>query len=493
MRLSSIAFILGALVSSSACKKEAAKTENKIGEPPQVKKPVDTRPPPPLAADPGGASGKPIWATGFGGLGTDSPRSLAIAPTGEVFVAGYFDGETELGPGTKVKAAGDKTSDAYLVKLAADGKVAWARTFGDVRDDTANAVAVKGDTIVVAGNFLDALKIGEFGHKSSGSDDLFVAAFNQQGEPRWLWTAGGVDSDGANAIAATPDGGWVLGGSFTDVGTFGAATLKSKGGTDAMLIKLAASGDLEWIKQFGGKHNDSIRHLAVDTQGNVYVQGTFRDTAEWGGKPLAAGGAATDIVLAKYDLNGDHQWSARYGNAFEEGASGIAVDPAGNITMAGTFDRNISFGTGDDHVSLGESDVFVAHFSNAGKLDWVRTWGADRVDAASSIAADSAGNTITVGWFEGAVDFGKGALATKGNKDVFAAKLDSKGALVWAQSWGDKDHDQGRTVAIDEHGAAFVGGMYRFRLDLGPTPLESTRAEGDRIPKADTFIVKLER
>src|SRR5688500_4139584 len=302
-----------------ACNKSEKKDEKKEATPPppQVKKPVDTTPLPPLAADPGGATGKAVWASGFGGLGIDSPRDIAVAANGEVYVAGYFDGEMDLGAGGKHKAVmaeGEKKapSDAYLVKLGTDGKVQWGKAFGDKRDDTANSGAVKGDTVVVVGNFLDNLTIAEFKHKAAGSDDMFAAAFKTDGTPIWLFTAGSIDSDGANTIVATPDGGWLIGGSFSDIATFGKQSVKSKGGFDAMLLKLAASGDMEWVKAFGGKHNDSIRHLAVDGQGNIYVQGTFRDTSEWGGKPLTAGGAATDIVLAKYDLNGDHVWSERY-------------------------------------------------------------------------------------------------------------------------------------------------------------------------------------
>src|SRR5688572_14792241 len=298
--------------------------------PPQVKKPVETKPLPALVADPGGATGKAQWATGFGGLGIDSPRDVEVAANGSVYVVGYFDGEIDLGPGGKHKATvneGEKKapSDAYLVRLEADGKIHWAKTWGDKRDDAANAVAVRGENVVVVGSYLDSITIGEFTHKAGGSDDLFAAAFKADGTPIWLFTGGGIDSDGANAIVAAPDGGWLIGGSFSDSATFGKQSIKSKGGTDAMLIKLAASGDLEWVKQFGGKHNDSIRHLAVDNHSNIYVQGTFRDTSEWGGKPLTAGGATTDIVLAKYDINGDHVWSERYGNAFEEGAAGLAV------------------------------------------------------------------------------------------------------------------------------------------------------------------------
>jgi hypothetical protein len=494
---------LGLLI---ACKDDK-KTETKTVEPkkevtpppPQVKKPVDKTPLPPLAADPGGATGKPVWATGFGGLGIDSPRDLTVAANGEVYVVGYFDGEIDMGPGGKHKSVPNEAdkkavpSDAYLVKLGADGKIAWGTTWGDKRDDTANSVAVHGDTVVVVGSFLDNIAIGELKAKAGGSDDMYAAAFKADGTPAWLFTAGSIDSDGANAVVATADGGWLIGGSFSDLATFGKQNVKSLGGTDAMLIKLKAGGEVEWVKTFGGKHNDSIRHLALDTQGNIYVQGTFRDTSNWGGTDMTANGAATDIVLAKYDLNGDHVWSQRVGNNFEEGASGLAVDPAGNITMAGSFDKTISFGEGDDHTAAGESDIFVASYTNAGKLKWARTWGNDRVDAAGAIVADANGNTTTIGWFEGKVDFGKGAVQSAGNKDVFAVKLDEKGAVVWVQTFGDKDHDQGRAAAIDDKGNIYASGLYRFHIDLGASQLESSRAEGDRIPKPDTFVVKLER
>ena len=499
MRWFSIAIALPLI---AGCKKEEApKPTPKLGSTsPQVKRAVDKTPLPPLAADPGGATGKPIWATGFGGLGIDSPRAIAVAPGGDSYVVGYFDGEIDLGPAGKHPAAPNAKdpkksgSDAFVVKLGPDGKIAWGKTFGAGRDDVANGVAVRGERVVVVGQFLDEIALGEFRHPAAGSDDIFVAAFDRAGEPQWLWTAGGIDSDGANAIAAAPDGGWLVGGSFSDTAEFQQAHLKSKGGTDAVLIKLSGTGDVEWVKQFGGRYNDTISHVAVDPRGNIYLQGVFRDTADWGGKPLTAhGGSDNDIVLAKYDVNGDHLWSKNFGNAFNDVAGGLTVDPAGNITMAGSFDKSVSFGEGDEHTSLGEADGFVARFTTDGKLVWARTFGAEREDIAFGVGADTAGNTIATGWFQGTVDFGKGPLISKGNKDVFALKLDPKGSVVWAQSWGDHDHDQGRAVAIDDKGCAIVVGIYRFKLALTSPPLESVRAEGDRIPKPDAFIIKLDR
>ena len=95
---------------------------------PMVKKPLDTHPLPALAKDPGGATGKPIWSTGFGGLGVDAARDIAVAPSGDSYVVGVFDGEMIAGT-TKIKAAGDGTkSDAFLVHLG--GTVGDGAAFG---------------------------------------------------------------------------------------------------------------------------------------------------------------------------------------------------------------------------------------------------------------------------------------------------------------------------------------------------------------------------
>jgi hypothetical protein len=490
------------VLSLTACSKPAERSEPKPSEAPAAapKKPVDTTPLPPLAADPGGATGKPLWSAGFGGLGIDAPRDVTTDDKGDVYVVGYFDGEIDFGgaigkraPAGVVGATDKKgkpiplNSDAFLVKLGGDGKLAWAQTFGDAREDLANAVAVRGDRVVVVGSFLDKLTLGEFTKKSIGSDDAFVAAFNRAGAPEWVWNFGGIDSDG----------GWIVGGSFSDVGEFGTKPLKSRGKTDAMLLKLQATGDIEWVKQFGGRADDTILDVAVDAQGSIYVQGQFQDLADWGGQtPLkAAGGSDNDIVLAKYDSNGDHQWSQRFGNAFNDVAGGLTVDRSGHVTIVGAIDKTVSFGDGDSHTGI-EGDIYVARFDPTGKLVWAKTFGGEREDVGYGVASDTSGNTVVTGWFHGTVNFGKAGPLTstaKHNKDVFVMKLDPAGEVVWALRAGDKDHDQGRGIAVDGTGAALVAGIYRFRFDLAEPALESVRLQTDRIPKPDVFVTKLAR
>jgi hypothetical protein len=494
-----------------ACGKSKDSSDEPATAPKVIKKkPAPQAPLPPLAKDPGGATGKPTWAIGFGGFGSTAPRQIAIDADGASYVCGYFDGTVDFGAGPKLgKRTANGASDAFVAKLDPKGALVWVQTFGGAHGDSANGVAVRGDSVVVVGNFSDNIKIlgwdgkSDWDHASIGSDDAYVAAFDRDGNPKWLWTLGGLGSDGLNAIASTPDGGWVIGGSFNaivDIEQLG-IKLKSKGGTDAMLAKLAAGGDVEWIKQYGGRYDDSVQHLAVDPRGNVYVQGILHDTSDWGGKPLvAAGGSDADVVLAKYDLNGDHLWSQRFGNQFNDVPGGIAVDPSGHVTMTGSFEQKgpISFGAGDSHDSNGEADIFIARFTTDGKFEWARTFGAVREDVGFGIAADAAGNTVTTGWFQRTVDFGKGTVTSAGEKDAFALKLDATGAFVWLSTWGDKDVDKAYAVALDPSGGALVAGVFRFKLALGDLPpIESKRDEKDpalsRAPKPNAFVVRLDR
>jgi len=502
----SITFALIACAACSGNKKEEPKPETKGSaatpdRAPEPKKVVEQKPLPALAADPGGATGKPMWSTAFGGLGIDATKGIAVAPDGSSYIVGHFEGEIDFG-GTIGKKTSNGKTDAFVAKLGPDGKLVWAQTFGGPREDSATAVAVHGDKIVIVGNFADNIKLGTYEHKAINSDDLFAAELDPTGSVNWLWTLGGIDSDGANTVAATSDGGWVIGGSFADgLDVKENLHVKSKGAADALLVKLAPTGDVQWAKSFGGRYDDTILHVATDANGNIYVQGHFKDSSDWGGpKPLvAAGGSDNDVVLAKYDANGDFMWANRYGDKFNDVAGGIAVDPAGHITMVGSFDKTISFGPGDDHSSLGEADAYIARVSTDGKLEWAKTFGAEREDVAWGVAVDTSGNSVTTGWFQNNVDFGKGgAIKSKGNKDVFVLKLDPKGATVWAQTFGDHDHDQGRGVALDDKGNVLVAGIFRFKLALDGIPaLDSKRDEANptlaKAPPPDAFVVKLAR
>jgi hypothetical protein len=197
MRPSSIA-LAACLVTAplAGCKKdEAAVSEHKVAPPrPQIKRPVDTTPLPALAVDQrghgkpghGGATGKPLWAIGFGGLGIDSPRAAATAPGGDVYFVGYFDGEIDLGPAGKHRA----TENARIRRRPAATPRGRSAATARSRGKTFGPAATTSPTA--------SRRAATWWWSSASSTSLtsavptrdglmtFVAALDRAGEPQWL-------------------------------------------------------------------------------------------------------------------------------------------------------------------------------------------------------------------------------------------------------------------------------------------------------------------
>src|SRR5262249_14351485 len=97
-----------------------------------------------------------------------------------------------------------------------------------------------------------------------------------------------------------------------------------------------------WSERFGGGANDRALALAIDPQGNVLLAGESSGNINLGGGVLSGNGGE-DVLVAKYAPNGTHIWSRRFGNGNDQRATTIATDPMGNVIVAGIFQGTIAF------------------------------------------------------------------------------------------------------------------------------------------------------
>jgi hypothetical protein len=440
----------------------------------------------PLAANPGGHQGTPRWSRAIGGLATELARDVVVDAGGRVAVVGYFEGAVDFGGGVRIEA---KKIDAFVSTFAADGTPAWTIHFGGDGEDVAHAVAFDpAGNLVIAGLFTGTMSIGEIQLQATGSDDAFIAKLDAQGKPLWAWALGGPDSDAAHDVAVDTDGTIYVTGSFKGkLPIGGQTTLQSKGNEDVFLLELGPDGKVVWSRQFGNRYRDFGQRVAVDGAGNVIVLAEFTDDVSFGGETLVSHGNR-DLALAKLTSRGEHVWSRHFGSPFNEYGLGLAVDPAGNIGLTGSFDNEIDFG-GGKLVSAGESDVFVARLAPDGAHLWSKRFGANREDIGHGIAADRFGNLAVTGWFWGEIDFGGGPVRAEGmNKDGFLLKFSADGKHLWSRRFGAKDHDQGRGIAMTPDGDVAATGIFRFRVDLGGKPLEAVQAADDKAPPPDIFV-----
>ncbi len=114
---------------------------------------------------------------------------------------------------------------------------------------------------------------------------------------------------------------------------------------------------------------------------------------------------------------------------------------------------------------------------------------------AQGAAIDEMGNSYVIGDFNGTVDFDPGSatanLTSAGSGDVFVAKLDAGGNLVWARRMGGSGPDSGRAIAVDAAGNTYLTGYFRGTADFDPDPATSFSITSTS-NAFDVFVVRLD-
>ena len=134
------------------------------------------------------------------------------------------------------------------------------------------------------------------------------------------------------------------------------------------------------------------------------------------------------------------------------------------------------------------------HLGFAQNLEWANGFGGIAQDASYSLTADDQGNSYVTGSFVDTVDFDPGSgtteLISNGASDIFIAKFDPAGQLIWARSIGGDASDMGISIDIDASGNVLVGGLFQDTVDFDPGPgvQELTIHAGSNL---DIFILKL--
>lgn len=299
--------------------------------------------------------------------------------------------------------------------------------------------------------------------------------------------------DMVEAMVLDEKGNVYLGGSFNSAFiTFGADTFynttDSGGVNDVFLAKLSPEGAPIWASSWGGKASETIRDLAVDQAGNVYISGVFMsDTVHVGEYQLTKYDADPnlDLFVTKYSADGNMQWLISGGGEGNEGGTALHLGTDGHLVMAGNFQSNVlKIGEQSlvNHSTKGTSDIFIAVIdAQAGKVLSVEAYGGEFEEQVFDMALAPNGERYLTGYFDNIMKVGEHRAKAKGEEDMFLLKLDSAGRPQWLTGAGGGQVEYGSGVAyIPGSGIAVVGSMESEKVAFGDLLLKN--------PHTDTYF-----
>lgn len=345
------------------------------------------------------SSGEKEWTKCLGGDGIDEGYDILELATGGYVLVGNSNSQNG-----DVNGVHDVFQDAWIVRMDEDGEIDWATSIGGNNVEYFYGLAQSGSNFIAVGL---SCSNDEYISEGQGACDIFIVNVDFAGAMGSYYKYGSAWNDRANSIAATPDGGFII---ATEIGGDGGNVNETRGQTDIWLIKTDYSGELQWQKTLGGSAMDVPRRVKVLGDGSILlcaessstdgdlsennglydgwlVKLSATGTIQWqrslGGpsydgtfdaielsnqnivsvsevySPAVSGDltphGSTDIVLASHDINGNLLWEAWYGGSSAERPHSIAKIDDERWIIAGESNSN----DGDIADPKGNDDVFV--------------------------------------------------------------------------------------------------------------------------------------
>jgi len=366
------------------------------------------------------------------------------------------------------------------VSYVPEGNLIWAKSAGGAQgDDIGLAITtLSNNSTVVTGHFQ---YIATFGRGEPNQtvltspvscSDIFIARYNPGGTLAWAKSAGGEGWDKGFGITTLSNDSTVVTGAFSSTATFGRGepnqtVLTSTGYEDIFIARYNPNGTLAWAKSVGGSDLASDEGLGITAlpDNSTVVTGFYYYSYDnW------------DIFIAKYDQDGTSLWFKRAGGSSYDWGNGITTLSDNSTVVTGYFDDSATFGPDEPNqtilISAGGNDVFIARYNPDGTLAWAKRAGGTGWDEGCGTTTLSANSTVATGKFADSATFGLGepnqtVLSSAGGHDIFVARYNPDGTLVWAKQaggiYGYYNKDVGEEITtLSDNSTVITGNFTNF-------------------------------
>lgn len=240
----------------------------------------------------------------------------------------------------------------------------------------------------------------------------------------------------------------------------------------------AATPTFEWVAAGGGAKNDKTRAVTFDREGNVFLAGETTDDGTFGDlKRIGLGGS--DFFVAKVSKEGRFLWVRSLGGSLVDRGYGVATDATGNAYVTGHYQSTDAQANGQTLPNAGDYDIFVAKYDPAGTLLWIKTAGGKGYDYGHGIVVDSKGDIVVTGAVAGEAKFGDITVnAGSTTRPIFCAKYDAAGTLKWVKTTSGKFSGSGHGLGVDAQDSIYIGGSGSGVGSIGAVKLEPKSSAG---------------
>jgi len=208
------------------------------------------------------------------------------------------------------------------------------------------------------------------------------------------------------------------------------------GGTDGFIAKLRDNGETAWFITVGGTATDLLWSIALGPDDVIYATGYT----------MSFGSGRADAFVVKVDSTGRLIWSLALGGTNFE--FGWRIDVFANETH-----EYVAVAGQTNSYGFGGYDGYVTLLSGEGMPLWTIVFGTPAPDQLWDVKFDKYGYIYVAGGTSN---------TTTGKLDVYVAKIDLNGRILWIKSFGGGLDDLAYSLAVDDTYVYVTGYTYSY-------------------------------
>ena len=283
--------------------------------------------------------------------------------------------------------------------------------------------------------------------------DFWVVKISATGTIEWDKTIGSNGYDDLTSVISCADGGYLIAGNSDGI-VSGDKTEATHGLDDLWIVKLNNDGTIQWQNTIGASSDDYPWKVAQTSDGGFLV-GADTKSGLNGDKTEGSMGS-TDLWIMKLDALGNIIWQNVVGGSSTDNGYDFKINPDGSFVVGASSYSNISGDKTENN--LISADLWIIKFTSTGSIVWQNTITGGSTDIVSGIDATTDGGFI-VGAYSSSNNFGGDKTEpANGLNDFWILKLNASGNIIWQNSIGGSGDEILTDIEVLDDGTIAVAG-----------------------------------